>query len=99
MPIVTAYCRVKDGLGNPEQNPQVFLKVNGKFYRTHVHFDRVVRCEGGWTGSVIHYQANFKNQKDKEELRKLALLWLEQDQSAFALSPAGLKYSGIRFVF
>lgn len=97
MPIVTAHCRVVDGLGKPEQNPQVFLKVRGKFYRTHVHLKGVYKCRGGWVGSVTHYRADISNE-DKEQLRKLAIAWTEEDQSKYAVQGDGLKHCGIRFV-
>lgn len=97
MPIVTAHCRVVDGLGNPEQKPQVFLKVRGLFYRTPIRLERVYKCKGGWTGSITHYRAEISD-ADKEDLRKLAVDWSTKDHSKFAVSGEGLKHCGLRFV-
>lgn len=99
MPIVTAHCRIIDGMGNPECNPQVFLKIDGHFYRTPIHLKSVYKCEGGWTGSITHYRAEIIDY-DKEELKLIAKNMLNQvDLKKFALDGTGLKHCGIRFIF
>lgn len=98
MPIVTAYCRIKDGKDKSIERPQIFLKVRGKFYRTHLFLTEVYRCEGGWTGSVTHYRS-VASEEAMSELKKLAEAWLKEDQSVYAIDPTGLKHCGIRFVF
>ena len=99
MPIVTAHCRILDGQGRPEANPQVFLKVKGKFFRTPYHLKKVYKCEGGWTGSSIHYRAEL-DEKTLKHLRTLAEIMLNTyGRDAYALDGTGLKHCGIRFVF
>lgn len=99
MPIVTAHCQVVDGLGKPETRPQVFLKVNGMFFLTGIHLKKVERCEGGWTGSSIHYRADI-DEKDLQSLRKEAERMLKHPpHKSYARDARGLKHCGIRFVF
>lgn len=98
MPIVTAHCRVKDGVGNPISQPQIFLKVKGKMYRTHIFLDDIGHYQSGWTGYRELYRG-YMSPESKAELRKLAQAFLETDQSVFAVDPTGLTHCGIRFVF
>lgn len=98
MPIVTAYCRVKDGLGRKIDQPQIFLKVKGKMYRTHLYLDDIGYYYSGWTGYRKLYRGYISPEKT-EELRELAKAFVDKDQSAYALDPTGLTHCGIRFVF
>lgn len=98
MPIVTAYCRVKDGDGKEIDQPQVFLKVRGKMYRTHIWLDDISCYPSGWTGYRNLYHGYMSDGK-KEELKKLAQAFLDTDQSVFAVDPRGLTHCGIKFVF
>lgn len=99
MPIVTAYCHVKDGLGNPIKQPQVFLKVKGKMYRTHISLDDIGCYKSGWVAHTTLYRGYLSPEKYKE-LRELSESMLnQQDLEQFALDPTGLTHCGIRFVF
>lgn len=99
MPIVTAYCHVKDGLGKRIDNPQVFLKVKGKFYRTHIWLDDIGSYESGWVAHNTLYRGYLGPEKHSQ-LRKLAeSMHSQKGLEEFALDPTGLTHCGIRFVF
>ena len=99
MPIVTAYCRVKDGQGADIKHPQVFLKVRGLFYRTHIKLDSIYAIPVGWTGHAITYRG-LLTPDDGVELKELAESMLSQSNlKDFAVDGSGLKHCGIRFVF